>query len=739
MKTPGHLLNCAQGAGLAALLFIATPASLLGTDLDLRLVSKWPASTAWAVAVSGKHAYLAGDGLEVIDISNPAKPQRVGGYDTNGWASGMVVSGSHAYVADRGVWDGTSHTGGGLVVVDVSDPAHPQQVGGCETGGEAWDVAVSGNYACVADSGVWEDATNHVGGGLVVLDISNSANPQRVGGCDTGGFAYGVAVSGHYAYVADFDAGFQVIDISNPTKPQRVGSRAGCAKDVAVSGNYAYVVGGDGLEVIDVTDPTNPKLFHSQWILGSERVWISGGYAFVACYVAPGGSFVPSLSVIDIADPAGSKHVGSYPTGTGTWGVAVSGNYAYVADGDGLTVIDISPANPQRVGGCDTIGESWAVAVSGNYTYVAGSPLWHQSGLQVIDISSPANPQQLGGVTNGVWTGGVALSGTQAYVAAGSAGLLVIDVSNSVNPQGAGSYVTNGVWARDVAVSGNYAYVADSGVWEDVTNHVGGGLVVVDISNPAEPHRVGAYDTGGEAWAVAVSGTLVYVADRGRWDGTNIIFRSGLHVVDVSNPANPHRLGGYDTDGEAWAVAVSGNYAYVAEKRVSGDGYAGGGLQVVDVSNPARPLRVGGCDTSGWAVGVVVSGNLAYVGDWHAGLKVLDVSDPANPRLVGGNSSLDAFAVAVAGNYVYAGGRDGLVILNLYQPPPRLESLQLEPDGFRLLVRGGTGQTVRLERSRNLLTWDPFATVPIPTDGQTVIDPVAITEPFLFYRAVSVP
>ena len=31
-----------------------------------------------------------------------------------------------------------------------------------------------------------------------------------------------------------------------------------------------------------------------------------------------------------------------------------------------------------------------------------------------------------------------------------------------------------------------------------------------------------------------------------------------------SNPANPRRVGGYDTSGYAEGVAVSGNYAYVA-------------------------------------------------------------------------------------------------------------------------------------------------------------------------------
>ncbi len=40
---------------------------------------------------------------------------------------------------------------------------------------------------------------------------------------------------------------------------------------------------------------------------------------------------------------------------------------------------------------------------------------------------------------------------------------------------------------------------------------------------------------------------------------------AGLQVIDVSNPANPQRVGGYDTSGNAYGVAVSGNYAYVAD------------------------------------------------------------------------------------------------------------------------------------------------------------------------------
>ena len=40
---------------------------------------------------------------------------------------------------------------------------------------------------------------------------------------------------------------------------------------------------------------------------------------------------------------------------------------------------------------------------------------------------------------------------------------------------------------------------------------------------------------------------------------------AGLQVIDVSNPTNCVRVGGYDTSGYALGVAVSGNYAYVAD------------------------------------------------------------------------------------------------------------------------------------------------------------------------------
>jgi len=463
----------------------------------------------------------------------------------------------------------------------VSNPANPQRVGGYDTSGYAYGVAVSGNYAYVADYNA----------GLQVIDVSNPANPRRVGGYDTSGYAYGVAVSGNYAYVADYYAGLQVIDVSDPANPRRVGGyyTSGYAEGVALSGNYAYLADGDaGLQVIEVSDPANPR------------------------------------------------RVGGYYTSGYAEGVAVSGNYAYVADfAAGLQVIDVSdPANPRRVGGYDTIGYAQGVAISGNYAYLAVP----DAGLQVIDVSDPANPRWVGGYDTSGFARGVAVSGHYAYVADEKAGLQVIDVSDPANPRRVGGYDTPDR-AFGVAVSGYYAYVADYDA----------GLQVIDVSDPANPRRVGGYETTGYAFGVAVSSHYAYVAD---WYG-------GLQVIDVSDPANPRRVGGLDTGRAARGVAVSGNYAYVAN--------AGGSLQVIDVSNPANPHEVGLCATSWYAEGVAASGNYAYVANYDAGLQVIDVSDPANPRRVGGyDTPGQAEGVAVSGNYAYVADGDwGLQILRV--------------------------------------------------------------------------
>jgi hypothetical protein len=66
-------------------------------------------------------------------------------------------------------------------------------------------VAVAGDYAYVADGG----------GGLVVVDVSDPTNPTYAGGYGTHDYAHGVAVAGGYAYVADANGGLVVVGLDS--------------------------------------------------------------------------------------------------------------------------------------------------------------------------------------------------------------------------------------------------------------------------------------------------------------------------------------------------------------------------------------------------------------------------------------------------------------------------------------------------------------------------------------------
>ena len=115
----------------------------------------------------------------------------------------------------------------------------------------------------------------------------------------------------------------------------------------------------------------------------------------------------------------------------------------------------------------------------------------------------------------------------------------------------------------------------------------------------------------------------------------------------------PEFVGACNTTGYTYDVAVSGSYAYLANEEA--------GLRVIDISNPASPIEVGYIDTWDSALDVAVSRSYAYVAAWVDGLRVVDVSDPANPVEVGyGGTLLASWGVDVADGYAYVSETIGM-------------------------------------------------------------------------------
>lgn len=174
--------------------------------------------------------------------------------------------------------------------------------------------------------------------------------------------------------------------------------------------------------------------------------------------------------------------------------------------------------------------------------------------------------------------------------------------------------------------------------------HLQNGTLLID--NPSSPSLVGSLDTGssdlyGRAYALYVSGKYAYVADE----------YEGLKIVDISNPSSPSLVGSLDTD-RAWGVHVSGKYAYVAD--------GASGLRIIDISDPSSPVLTATLDTT-LAHKVYVSGKYAYVADYQKGLKIFDIKGADIHALSAGNINTNDITVwenVDIGNNLYV--RNGL-------------------------------------------------------------------------------
>jgi hypothetical protein len=555
-------------------------------------ISRRRSGGAIGVTVSGAYAFVAKgeDGMDVVDVRNPARPRVVGNY--RGYCADVAVSGRFAHLA------GWSQ---GLTVVDVGNPANPRRVGGYddEPIGERFNsVVVSGNHAFVSG----DDWT---GSGFVyfihAIDVSNPTNCVRVGSYTKAG-SYttpgSMAIDGHHIYINEGTNGLKVIDFSAPSHPVAVGhyDQPGDFGPVAVFGDYAYLARGqNGLEILDVRDPSHPM-----------RV---GGYPgrFVALSVSDShvyGINGEGWEIVDATNPTLPFRTAVHTIADGNArAVAVSGHFAYVADGGWLQIINaLDPHHPVRVGGYEIGGSARSVVVSGNYAYVADE--WH--GLQVIDVSNPADCRQVAGDPPNSFGGvlDVAISGDHLYVAK-RRGFSVLEVSDPAAPVPIGGHDTEAP-ARAIFLSGGRAYVAAG------TN----GLIIVDVSDPTNCLLLGRFSLPGSAADVVVSGSRAYVTRAGEGDWEDM----EMAVLDVTDPAHVVWVSEFDDDA-VHALALSAHHLYAT----SGSGNR---LRVFDLNDPATNLEdwgeIGVVQNIAWPTwGVAAANGRIYVAAGPAGLIVI--------------------------------------------------------------------------------------------------------------------
>jgi hypothetical protein len=263
----------------------------------------------------------------------------------------------------------------------------------------------------------------------------------------------------------------------------------------------------------------------------------------------------PSLTVVDIQNPAAPRPLGSYNFPERIFALKLAGQVAYAAvDFFGLGILDISkPGSPTLLSSLKLPGQALSLTLIDNKVAVAN----RISGLAVVDVSDPAKPVSLGSVYADGYAVDVASSGTFAFVIDYPNGVIVVDVSKP-GPPDALSMVSVGDKPRQIAVT----RLAGTGAVIACMSGDQGHLLIYDLSNPAAPTHLTTYETPGphmgtsgptRATGLALYGSAAYVA-RGA---------SGLQMFDLSNPSKPLLASSFKTAAPARDVTVTNSHLFV--------------------------------------------------------------------------------------------------------------------------------------------------------------------------------
>ena len=575
--------------------------------------------------IDGSDPYVVPPGIILLDVTDPHDPVPVGhildgegGADFGSRIWDVAILGSpggrvHAAVADNL----------GVTILDVTDPAGPvllNHMKGGKAGFDAIDIVRGMDIVEPPGGGAYLAAAGNEG--IQMVDVTDPGAPAAAGDIPNESFNFGkptvfeLGDGRTYALGAGWGA-VSMVDITDPHYPVPLGSiRDGEGGFDVLDGAhqlealhtpdgriYAMATGGEGLQVIEMTDPAAPVpagILHN----GTDSFEVGpliintailrhpedGDYLLVADHDR-------GIHVVDITDPGAPAMAGGLRGGEG--GIDLLGGvhdmdvfdapggrpYALMTGDFGIHTIDMDdPAAPVVAGTLDgsvrgSIGWNTPTIIHQSVVFEPAGGRIHAlladyaSGIHIVDLTDPRAPAYMGSVPTG--EGG-------ADVIPGSA------VAAVASPDGRA-----------------YALVAG---WDEIQ--------ILNITDPYSPAPVGAVPAGegglglewtpwdiitmdpagGRIHALASGGDRLWVLDVthpispavphvGRWDGAGHVSGGGPLYTHAGEAAGPHHH--YSTG--TVVPSPAGDVAII--EFPDGHTYAvhvgpAGGLLAVDITGP---------------------------------------------------------------------------------------------------------------------------------------------------------
>lgn len=464
------------------------------------------------------------------------------------------------------------------------------------------------------------------------------------------------AVDGDHLYIIG-DRNFSIADISDPAKPSVTATIKGLGgtRQVDVENGVAYVTSReDGMFLIDVKNAAAPSILsHYDTIELATGIFVSGGVAFVSCRNY-------GVELVDVRDPVNPRHLSTVRTGEAQSAVARDGIlYVGVWGTRELVICDVKDARkPFIIAKAPLDGYGDGVAVRGNYCYVAtghhakgvkksdmSDPAFGNGhGLEIFDVRDPSKPVFVSRIkmprfySLGMDMWDVDIAGDYAFVSDTFNGMFIIDISDPKQPRFAAhrqldyvekkkqfSYVGGfAVGKGHIYVAGGFTdlhVLAAPDMAKQPVREKGSAPVITQAREEAD-QRFSCYRPDGQVYAAAAMGDTVFVAAG----------NAGVHAVVMTDVIK--KTASFPTEGFAVDVKTSGDLVYVAESKggLAISRWENGVLKPVGrYRDPLYPVK---------QVVLAAPGKYALLHVGGVFLHVVDISDPSKPVLAFKDSRL---------------------------------------------------------------------------------------------------
>ncbi len=276
---------------------------------------------------------------------------------------------------------------------EVEERINLIEISHVETNGEAMTVYIDGNLAFVLDT------TDYNPEGLIIIDISDPYNPEKLTSYYDGGLPYDILSKDSIAFVADGNDGVEIFNISDPTTPIKIANHndGGMSTDLELVGDLLFVADwSDGLEVLNVSDPQNPVEIYNYWSYQFTCTHVSIKDT-IACITDHKNSYT-GIRLLNISNPLAITTLTTYsPSNIDFWDPKIYGDFIYSQNdnlqGEDVYILNISnPFIIQEINSFSIGHDTHSIFIQNNIAYLAD----FNEGLNVIDITDPLNPFLIG-------------------------------------------------------------------------------------------------------------------------------------------------------------------------------------------------------------------------------------------------------------------------------------------------------------------------------------------------------